>query len=160
MAELLAPAGSPESLRAAVNAGADAVYIGGRSFGARAYADNPDEKELIAGIEFCHLRGRKLYLTVNTLLKERELTQQLYDYLLPYYQNGLDGVIVQDFGVVRFIRKYFPGHASCRSRGSRGLFRRASCRFVRSRRSSARPGLRLRRSFTVRCVIPIRASAC
>lgn len=146
MAELLAPAGSPESLRAAVNAGADAVYIGGRSFGARAYADNPDEKELIAGIEFCHLRGRKLYLTVNTLLKERELTQQLYDYLLPYYQNGLDGVIVQDFGVVRFIRKYFPGlavHASTQMtvtspEGARFLQEQGITRIVPARELSLR----------------------
>ncbi|MDO4322077.1 MAG: DUF3656 domain-containing protein [Lachnospiraceae bacterium] len=108
MVELLAPAGSFESLRAAVNAGADAVYIGGRMFGARAYAENPDEEQLIRGIEYCHLRGRKLYLTVNTLLKEDELTSMLYEYLLPYYKSGLDGVIVQDFGVLRLIRQHFP----------------------------------------------------
>lgn len=115
MAELLAPAGSLASLRAAVNAGADAVYIGGGLFGARAYAENPDRAQLIEGMDFCHLRGRKLYLTVNTLLKEDELEHMLYDFLLPYYQNGLDGVIVQDFGVVRFIQTHFPGldvHAS------------------------------------------------
>lgn len=144
MAELLAPAGSPESLRAAVNAGADAVYIGGRSFGARAYADNPDQAELVEGIEFCHLRGRKLYLTVNTLLKERELTQQLYDYLLPYYENGLDGVIVQDFGVVCFIQEHFPGlaiHASTQMtvtspEGARFLQARGITRIVLARELS------------------------
>ena len=70
MVELLAPAGSYESLRAAVNAGADAVYIGGSRFGARAYADNPDEDALLDGIGYCHLHGKKLYMTVNTLLKE------------------------------------------------------------------------------------------
>lgn len=70
MVELLAPAGSYESLRAAVNAGADAVYIGGSRFGARAYADNPDEDALLDGIRYCHLHGKKLYMTVNTLLKE------------------------------------------------------------------------------------------
>ena len=70
MVELLAPAGSYESLRAAVNAGADAVYIGGSRFGTRAYADNPDEDALLDGIRYCHLHGKKLYMTVNTLLKE------------------------------------------------------------------------------------------
>lgn len=115
MVELLAPAGSYESLRAAVNAGADAVYIGGSRFGARAYADNPDENALLDGIGYCHLHGKKLYMTVNTLLKEEELEQELYSYLLPYYQAGLDGVIVQDFGVVQYLAEHFPGlpvHAS------------------------------------------------
>lgn len=115
MIELLAPAGSSESLRAAVNAGADAVYIGGSMFGARAYADNPDQAALVDGIEFCHLHGRKLYMTVNTLLKEKELQNSLYEYLLPYYENGVDGLIVQDFGVVQFVQEHFPGlevHAS------------------------------------------------
>ena len=115
MVELLAPAGSYESLRAAVNAGADAVYIGGSRFGARAYADNPDEDALLDGIGYCHLHGKKLYMTVNTLLKEEELEQGLYSYLLPYYQAGLDGVIVQDFGVVQYLAEHFPGlpvHAS------------------------------------------------
>lgn len=115
MVELLAPAGSYESLRAAVNAGADAVYIGGSLFGARAYADNPDQEHLIDGIEYCHLHRRKLYMTVNTLLKEKEIETLLYDYLRPYYEHGLDGVIVQDFGVVRFVQENFPDlpvHAS------------------------------------------------
>lgn len=115
MVELLAPAGSYEGLCAAVNAGADAVYIGGTMFGARAYAENPDEELLLQGIDYCHLRERKLYMTVNTLLKEEELENKLYDYLLPYYRAGLDGVIVQDFGVAHFLKEYFPGldlHAS------------------------------------------------
>ena len=71
-----------------MNAGADAVYIGGSRFGARAYADNPDEDALLDGIGYCHLHGKKLYMTVNTLLKEEELEQELYSYLLPYYQAG------------------------------------------------------------------------
>lgn len=108
MCELLAPAGSYEGIKAAVNAGADAVYAGGLLFGARAYADNPDEEHLIRGIEYCHLHGRKLYLTVNTLLKERELETELEPFLRPYYENGLDGLIVQDFGVLRFARERFP----------------------------------------------------
>ncbi len=112
--ELLAPAGSFESLRAAVNAGADAVYIGGTRFGARAYAENPDEKGLCEAIRFAHLHGCDLYLTVNTLLKEEEL-EELGGYLKPYYESGLDAVIVQDMGVFSYIRENFPDlpiHAS------------------------------------------------
>lgn len=108
-AELLAPAGSYEGLRAAVTAGADAVYIGGQMFGARAYAKNPDTDQLLEAIDYTHLHGRKIYMTVNTLLKNRELTEQLYTYLAPYYQQGVDGVIVQDYGVLSFIKREFPG---------------------------------------------------
>lgn len=89
--ELLAPAGSYESMVAAVHAGADAVYIGGHKFGARAFADNPGMNRLREAIEYVHLHGRRLYLTVNTLMKERELEAELYDYLNPLYQAGLDG---------------------------------------------------------------------
>ena len=113
--ELLAPAGSLETLRAVCAAGADAVYLGGGHFGARAYAKNFTEEELLHAIDYVHLHGKKLHLTVNTLLKNRELEEQLYDYLLPYYERGLDAVIVQDAGVFTFIKKYFPGmelHAS------------------------------------------------
>ena len=98
--EILAPAGSYESMKAAINAGADAVYIGGSRFGARAYADNPDEENLVKAIEFVHLHGKKLYMTVNTLVKERELSE-LSGFLRPYYEAGLDGVIIQDLGVFR-----------------------------------------------------------
>lgn len=113
--ELLAPAGSMESLKAAIHAGADAVYMGGSRFGARAYADNPAEDQLLTAIEDAHLHGVKLYLTVNTLLKEQELEQELYDYLLPCYEHGLDAVIVQDLGVLAAVRRWFPDlavHAS------------------------------------------------
>ena len=75
--ELLAPAGSVETARAAILAGADAVYIGGTRFGARAYADNPMQDELLELLDYIHLRGKKLYLTVNTLLKNQELYQKL-----------------------------------------------------------------------------------
>ena len=112
--ELLAPAGSLEGLRATVNAGADAVYIGGSAFGARAYADNPEEEDLIRGIEYAHLRGAKVYLTVNTLLKDKEM-ESLAGFLFPYVREGLDAVLVQDFGVLRFLREVFPDlpiHAS------------------------------------------------
>ena len=113
-AEILAPAGSFESMKAAVAAGADAVYIGGSKFGARAFADNLDEERMKEAIDYVHLHGRSIYMTVNTLVKEQELSE-LYDYLLPYYRQGLDAVIVQDMGVFAFIREQFPDlpvHAS------------------------------------------------
>lgn len=109
--EILAPAGSYESLKTAIAAGADAVYIGGSLFGARAFADNPEEDVLLQAIDYTHLHGKKIYLTVNTLLKEQELSEQLYEYLLPYYQQGLDAVIVQDIGVLRFVKRHFPNMA-------------------------------------------------
>lgn len=87
--EILAPAGSFESMKAAVAAGADAVYMGGSRFGARAYADNPEQDKLLEAIDYVHLHGRSLYMTVNTLFKEQELGE-LYEYLLPYYRQGLD----------------------------------------------------------------------
>lgn len=107
--ELLAPAGSLEHLKAAVAAGADAVYMGGEKFGARAYAQNFSRKDMIEALQFAHFHERKLYLTVNTLMKEKELFEELGDFLFPYYENGLDGVIVQDLGAVRYIREHFPG---------------------------------------------------
>lgn len=113
--EILAPAGSMESLYAAVNAGCDAVYIGGSMFGARAYADNLDCEKLLYAIDYCHLHGVKLYLAVNTLLKEDEIMDSLYNYMLPYYKAGLDAAIVQDTGVIYMFRQWFPDlalHAS------------------------------------------------
>lgn len=112
--ELLAPAGNYEAFLGAVNAGADTVYLGGERFGARAYADNFSEEEICRAIHIAHFMGRKIYLTVNTLIKEDEFTE-LYSYLLPLYEAGLDGVIVQDIGVLAYIRERFKGlklHAS------------------------------------------------
>ena len=105
--ELLAPAGSLKTLKAVIHAGADAVYLGGSMFGARAYANNFNEEELLEAIRFGHIHGRKIILAVNTLLKEYELGQ-LYDYLRPYYEAGLDAVIVQDMGVMEFVKTHFP----------------------------------------------------
>lgn len=105
--ELLAPAGSLEILKGVIESGADAVYVGGSMFGARAYANNFTEEELLEAIDFAHLRGVKVYLTVNTLIKNSEFSK-LYGYLLPYYKRGLDAVIVQDLGVVKAIHEYFP----------------------------------------------------
>ena len=106
--EVLAPAGSFQTFKAVIEAGADAVYVGGSSFGARAYADNFTEEELLEAIDYAHLRGKKVYLTVNTLLKNKEINDDLYDYLLPFYLKGLDAVLVQDFGALSYIHKAFP----------------------------------------------------
>ncbi len=108
MIEVLAPAGSFESMQAAVNAGADAVYMGGTRFGARAYAKNPETGRLLEAIDYVHLHGKKLYLTVNTLLKEEELSQELYEFLVPVYEAGVDALIVQDLGVWQQVRRQFP----------------------------------------------------
>ena len=85
--ELLSPAGNFKALKGAIHAGADAVYLGGERYGARAYADNFTEEEIIRGIHLAHVFGRKIYLTVNTLVKEKEL-DFLYDFLLPFYEAG------------------------------------------------------------------------
>lgn len=113
--ELLAPAGSMEIFRAVIAAGADAVYLGGDQFGARAYANNFTREEVLEAIDYAHLHGRKVYMTVNTLLKNQEIKEQLFDYLLPFYERGLDAVLVQDFGALSFIREAFcdlPVHTS------------------------------------------------
>jgi len=104
--EILAPAASYEGMVGAFNAGADAVYAGGSHFGARAYAVNFTQEDLLKAIEYAHLHGKKLYLTVNTLLKDSEM-DRLYPYLMPYYMAGLDAVIVQDVGVLQFIHETF-----------------------------------------------------
>ena len=103
--EILAPAGSMECLKAAIAAGADAVYTGGALFGARAYAHNLTEEELLEAIDYVHLHGRRLYLTVNTLIKDREMEKQMYDYLLPYYRQGLDRA---GYRTVPFYPEAFP----------------------------------------------------
>lgn len=111
--ELLAPAGDYDCFLAAIYAGADAVYLGGR-FSARAYAKNFTEEEIIKAINYAHLYSRKVYMTLNTVMKEDELNL-IGDYLDPFYRVGLDGVIVQDIGLISYIKEYFPGldiHAS------------------------------------------------
>lgn len=106
--EILAPAGSFETFQAVIRAGADAVYLGGSRFGARAYANNFDEEELLRAIDYAHIHGREVYLTVNTLFKEEEVNEKLCAYLRPYYEQGLDAVIVQDMGALAVIRHEFP----------------------------------------------------
>lgn len=141
--ELLAPAGNYEALEGAVCAGADAVYLGGNQFGARAYADNFTQEELCRGIRMAHIYGTKIYLTVNILVKEAELPE-LISFLKPMYEAGLDGVIVQDLGAVRIIQRYFPllpMHASTQmtitgSEGARFLKEHGICRVVPARELS------------------------
>ena len=112
--ELLAPAGNFEALIAAVEAGADAVYLGGKSFGARAFAENFDINELSRAVEYAHLFGVKLFVTVNTLIYDREL-DAMRAYLRELYKIGVDAIIASDLGVIREIRRTIPDmkiHAS------------------------------------------------
>ena len=106
--EILAPAGSYDTMKAAFFAGADAVYAGGRQFGARASAVNFSDQELLDAIHYAHIHGKKFYLTVNTLLKDKELDMSFVDYMNPLYEAGLDAVIVQDFGVMEKIHHIYP----------------------------------------------------
>ena len=141
--ELLAPAGNYEAMTGAFAAGADAVYLGGARFGARAYADNFDEEETVRAIRYAHLHGKKIYMTVNTLVKEAEY-DDLGPFLQPYAEAGLDGVIVQDFGVFGYIREHFPQvelHASTQMAvtgvyGARMLKRMGATRVVPARELS------------------------
>lgn len=141
--ELLAPAGNFACFRAAVNAGADAVYLGGEKFGARAYADNFSQEELLNAIHIAHIFGRKIYLTVNTLIKEKEFAE-VVPYIAPFYEAGLDGVIVQDLGVLETLRCHFPQlalHASTQmtitgSYGAAFVKKLGVCRVVPARELS------------------------
>ncbi len=143
--ELLAPAGNVDGFYGAIHGGADAVYLAGDKFGARAYAENFTTEALLECIHYGHLMGRKLYLTVNTLLKDCELNA-LFDYLAPFYEAGMDAVIVQDLGVLRFIREHFPDwklHVStqmtlCSGYGSTLLKEMGACRIVPARELSLR----------------------
>ena len=112
--ELLAPGGSFAGVKAAFMAGADAVYMGGDRFSARAYAESVSEEgSLEAAMDYAHLHDKKLYLTLNTLLKQKEFESELYDFVAPLYERGLDALLVQDLGVLSFLsllslEKNFP----------------------------------------------------
>ena len=106
--ELLSPAGSLEICKGVIDAGADAVYLGGNLFGARAYAKNFDQEQLFEALDYAHLHGKKIFLTVNTLVKNAEMEKYLYDYMEPLYRHGLDAAIVQDLGVTSFLHNHFP----------------------------------------------------
>ncbi|MDC7293965.1 U32 family peptidase [Butyrivibrio sp. DSM 10294] len=149
--ELLSPAGNYETMVGAFNAGADAVYLGGSKFGARAYADNFDRDQVLDAIGYAHINGKKIYMTVNTLVKEREFGE-LYGFMLPFAEKKLDGVIVQDYGVMRFIRQEFPGielHASTQQTvtgvyGAKLLKELGCCRVVPARELSLEEMKRIR----------------
>jgi len=114
MKELLIPAGNMECLKIAVHSGADAIYLGGKKFGARAYANNFSDEELVEAIRYAHIYGVKIHVTVNTMMHEDELYDAL-EYLRFLYENGVDAVIVQDIGLISLARKYLPNlpiHAS------------------------------------------------
>lgn len=106
--EVLAPAGNLEIFKSVIDAGADAVYFGGKQFSARAFANNFDYKESEEALNYAHLHNKKAYLTLNTLIKNKEFNDDLYNYIAFYYENGLDGIIVQDIGLIKFIREEFP----------------------------------------------------
>ncbi len=113
-AELLAPVGSLDALKSAVQNGADAVYLGGKNFGARQYADNFGEKELKEAVQYCHIRDTKVYITVNTLIDNSEL-KEFMEYINYLYNIDVDAIIVQDLGALKYIREEYPDlevHAS------------------------------------------------
>jgi len=105
--ELLIPVGNMECLKAAINNGADAVYLGGKKFGARAFANNFDNNEMIEAINLCHLYNVKIYVTVNTMVYNHEISEVL-DYLKFLYINNVDAVIMQDIGLINLTRKLIP----------------------------------------------------
>ena len=112
--ELLAPAGNMDSLKAAVQAGADAIYVGGTHFGARAYATNFNDLEMLEAINYCHLYGVKLYVTVNTMITE-ELVKPFINYIDFLHKNNVDAIIISDLGMIDYIRQVYPNleiHAS------------------------------------------------
>lgn len=165
--ELLAPAGSPAAFYGAVKAGADAVYLGSQRFGARAYAENFTAEEIRGCIRYGHIMGCRLYLTVNTLMKEEELGE-LYDHVLPFYEAGLDGVIVQDFGALRLLRERFPGlelHAStqmtlCSVNGARLLKNMGAVRIVPAREISLEEIREIRRKVDIELETFIHGAMC
>lgn len=165
--ELLAPAGSPEGFYMAVHAGADAVYLGGSRFGARAYADNFTEQDLVRCIRYGHIRGVKIYMTVNTLLKEKEM-DELCGYLAPYCEAGLDAVIVQDFGVLGLIKKMFPRlslHAStqmtlCSRHGAELLRSMGASRIVPARELSLKELISIRRQVDIELETFVHGAMC
>ena len=105
--ELLSPAGNREALHAAINCGADAVYLGYTAFSARSYAGNFNAQELLEAIEYAHERGKKIYVTVNTLVKQCEI-DDLCDVLELLCRCHADAAIVQDMGVIRIAQERYP----------------------------------------------------
>ncbi len=105
--EVLAPVGSPQSLEAAVRSGADAVYIGAKQFSARRNADNFDDNDIKETVRYCHIRGVKVYLALNIMIKQSEL-QAAFDTALTAYKCGVDAIIISDLGLASLIHKHIP----------------------------------------------------
>ena len=105
--ELLAPAGNLDILKTAIDNGADAVYIGGENFSARAYADNFTNEEIVEGIKFAHIKGSKVYVTLNTMAHDDEISDILnfVDFL---YLNDVDALIVADYGLINLLKNRYP----------------------------------------------------
>ena len=112
--ELLSPAGNKEMLKSAIHNGADAVYLSGIKFGARKFADNFTNEELVNAIKYAHLYGVKVYVTINTLIKDNEV-KDFIEYVEFLHKNNVDAVLMQDIGMIYLVRKTFPNleiHAS------------------------------------------------
>lgn len=165
--ELLAPAGTYECVTAAVNSGADAVYFAGQSFGARSFAGNLTEDEICRAADFCHLRGVRAYVTVNTLVFDREY-RELEKFIGTLTHAGVDGVIVQDLGVLRVLREMSPDielHAStqmtvCSADGVNALEKLGVSRVVLSRELSAEEIRDITRSVSAEIEVFVHGAMC
>lgn len=165
--ELLAPAGSREALYAAVEGGADAVYVGGKSFNARAYADNFDSEALADAVRYCHLHGVRLYVTVNTLIYDREM-DELLAYAGELYRIGVDALIIADLGAVRRIRQQLPQlelHASTQMSihnlpGAEAAYDMGCCRVVLARETSLRDIAHIVEHARAECEIFLHGALC
>ena len=165
--EILAPCGNMSSLKAAIAAGTDACYLAGNSFGARAYANNFSSDELLEAIDLAHLHNVKIYLTCNTLIKSSEMTG-VYDMLFPLYEAGLDAVLVQDYGVMRMIRQYFPKlpiHTSTQMNiltpeGARLAAERGASRVVAAREMNLRELARIKEEADIELEVFVHGAMC
>ena len=149
--ELLAPVGDRDALIAAVQNGADAVYLGGRLFGARANASNFDGDGLAWAVDYCHLHGVKLYMTINTLVRDDEM-RAVYDMAAEAVAAGIDAAIVQDLGVAQMLKESFPhpGRSLSRKWAWPAWCPKENARWKRFPQSPG-PAWRLKCSFTARC---------
>ncbi|HJC25177.1 MAG TPA: U32 family peptidase [Candidatus Eisenbergiella merdavium] len=165
--ELLAPAGDYGCFQAALKAGADAVYIGGQQYGARAYAGNFSRDEVLSALDEAHFYGKKIYLTVNTLMKQEEL-DRLADFIVPFYEEGLDGVIVQDVGALCVLGRNFPRlplHASTQmtvtdAAGAQALKRLGIVRVVPARELSLEEAALLKKESGLEVEVFIHGAMC
>lgn len=165
--ELLAPAGNKEAFYGAMNAGADAIYLGGNKFGARAYADNFSTDDILKCIHYAHLMNRKVYLTVNTLVKDKEF-DELREYLMPLYDARVDALIIQDLGVFQYVKECFPEmelHAStqmtlCSGYGAKLLKELGATRIVPARELSLNELISIKKNIDIEIETFIHGAMC